>query len=235
MELLAPAGTKESFIAAINAGADAIYVGSKKFNARINADNLNFYDLEVLIDYAHSRNVKVFIVFNTLIKHEEINDAVNTLATLDRLHPDGIIVQDLGIARIISQYFPNLNLHASTQLAVHNSLGVDVLADMGFKRVVLARELTFAEIKAISNHPKIELEIFAHGALCFCISGMCFFSSVIGGYSGNRGLCTQPCRRIWHTQDTKGYLFSPKDSELAEHLDKLKTTSVKSLKIEATK
>ena len=232
MEILAPAGTKESFIAAIKAGADSVYVGTKKFNARLNADNLNFYDLEVLIDYARQRNVKVFVVFNTLIKHEEMNDAVNTIAAIDRLNPDGIIVQDLGIAKIISEYFPNLKLHASTQLAVHNSLGVETLANLGFSRVVLARELTFAEIKTISNHPKIELEIFAHGALCFSISGMCFFSSLIGGYSGNRGLCTQPCRRIWHTKQTKGYLFSPKDFELAEFIDKLKTTGVKSLKIE---
>jgi putative protease len=234
MELLAPAGSKESFLAGINAGADAIYVGTKKFNARMNADNLNFYDLEVLINHAREKNVKVFIVFNTLLKHEEMNDAVNTIASIDKLNPDGIIVQDLGIARIISEYFPNLPLHASTQLATHNSLGVDTLANMGFKRVVLARELSFAEIKAISNHPKAEIEIFAHGALCFSISGMCFFSSVIGGYSGNRGLCTQPCRRIWHSkkQNAQGYLFSPKDFELADFIDKLKTTGVKSLKIE---
>jgi U32 family peptidase len=232
MELLAPAGSKESFIAAIKAGADAIYVGTKNFNARLKADNLNFYDLEVLINHAKNNNVKVFITFNTLIKHEEINEAVKTIHLINNLNPDAIIVQDLGIARIISEYFPNLKLHASTQMAAHNSESVKILANMGFKRVILARELTFSEIKNISNNSPIETEIFAHGALCFSMSGMCLFSSLIGGHSGNRGLCTQPCRRIWNSSNTKGYLFSPKDLQLAEFINELKKTGLTSLKIE---
>jgi putative protease len=232
MEILSPAGSKESFVAAIKAGADSVYVGIKNFNARKNANNLNFYDLEVLTNYAHENNVKVYITFNTLIKHEEINDAVSAIDAFSRLKVDALIVQDLGIARIIKEYYPNINLHASTQLAVHNSLGVDALAAMDFKRVVLARELTFAELKTIKNHSSLELEIFAHGALCFCVSGMCLFSSVIGGYSGNRGLCTQPCRRIWQAKDKSGYLFSPRDLELAEYINKLKNIGISSIKIE---
>ena len=234
MEILAPAGSKEAFLAAIKAGADSIYVGLKDFNARKNANNLNFYDLEVLTDYAHSKNVKVYVVLNILIKHEEINDAAKMIAQINQIGVDALIVQDLGLARIIHDYFPNLRLHASTQLACHNSAGAKVLADLGFKRVVLARELTFSEIKSITRNKEIEYEIFVHGALCFSLSGMCLFSSFIGGFSGNRGLCTQPCRRLWNsTKQAKGYLFSPKDLELFDYLEKIKKdTGVCSLKIE---
>ncbi|MBU2572842.1 MAG: U32 family peptidase [Elusimicrobia bacterium] len=233
MEILAPAGSKESFIAAIKAGADAIYVGLKDFNARKNASNLNIYDLEVLTGYAHSQNVKVYLALNILIKHEEINDAVQIIAQIYEIGVDAVIVQDLGLARIITDYFPDLQLHASTQLACHNSSGAKVLAGLGFKRVVLARELTLSEIKSITKSDKtIEYEIFAHGALCFSISGMCLFSSLIGGFSGNRGRCTQPCRRIWHSRKAAGYLFSPKDLELIDHLKKIQKTGVCSLKIE---
>lgn len=234
MELLAPAGSKESFIAAIQAGADAVYVGIKNFNARINASNLNLYDLEVLIDYAKQNKVKTYITFNTLIKHSEINEAIQTIDSINNLKPDALIVQDLGIARIVSEYFPNIPLHASTQMAIHNSTGMDILAKIGFKRIVLARELTFPEIKNISkNSANMELEIFVHGALCFSISGMCLFSSIIGGNSGNRGLCTQPCRRIWKSAKQNGYLFSPRDLELAPFVNELKKIhNIKSLKIE---
>lgn len=233
MELLAPAGSKESFIAAIKAGADSVYVGLKDFNARKNASNLNIYDLEVLTDYAHSRNVKVYLVLNVLIKHEEVNDAVQVIAQIAEIGVDAVVVQDLGLALIINDYFPDLRLHASTQLACHNSSGVKVLAGLGFKRVVLARELTLSEIKSITKSNKnIEYEIFVHGALCFSISGMCLFSSLIGGLSGNRGRCTQPCRRIWHSRKVDGYLFSPKDLELIDYLDKIQKAGVCSLKIE---
>ncbi|MFC1566826.1 peptidase U32 family protein [bacterium] len=232
MELLAPAGTKESFIAAIRAGADAIYVGTKNFNARLGAGNFNTYDLEVLINHAHQKNVKVYITLNTLIKHSEINDAVATVEEIYKLKPDAVILQDLGLSRIIADYFPDMRMHASTQMAVHNSMGANVLKDMGFERVILGRELSLSEVKSISKQSKIEVEIFCHGALCFCISGMCLFSSLIGGYSGNRGLCTQPCRRIWEGVDVRGYLFSPRDLALAEYVRKLKKTKVASLKIE---
>lgn len=233
MEILAPAGSKESFIAAIKAGADSVYVGLKEFNARKNAANLNIYDLEVLTDYAHSQKVKVYLVLNILIKHEEINDAVRVIAQIAEIGVDAVIVQDLGLARIIKDYFPDLRLFASTQLSCHNSSGAKVLAGLGFKRVILARELTLSEIKSITKSNKnIEHEIFVHGALCFSVSGMCLFSSLIGGFSGNRGLCTQPCRRIWHSRNVDGYLFSPKDLELIDYLEKIQKTGVCSLKIE---
>ncbi|MCP4481580.1 MAG: U32 family peptidase [bacterium] len=236
MEILAPAGSKEAFIAGINAGANSIYLGLQDFNARKNANNFNFYDLEVLTDYAHSKNIKVYVTLNILIKHQEVNDVVKILTKITPLGVDAVIVQDLGLARIIHDYFPQLRLHASTQLACHNTSGVKVLSDLGFKRIVLARELTFSEVKSIgkvARSKNIEVEIFVHGALCFSVSGMCWFSSLIGGFSGNRGLCTQPCRRKWSATNTeKGYLFSPKDLELVDYLEKIKKTGVTSLKIE---
>lgn len=233
MEILAPAGSKESFIAAINAGTDSVYAGLKEFNARKNASNLTMYDLEVLTDHAHAQKVKVYLALNILIKHEEINDVVRIIAQIADIGVDAVIVQDLGLARIITGYFPDVRLHASTQLACHNSSGAKVLAGLGFKRVVLARELTLSEIKSITRSNKnIEYEMFVHGAVCFSVSGMCLFSSLIGGLSGNRGRCTQPCRRIWHSRKVEGYLFSPKDLELIDYVEKIQKTGVCSLKIE---
>ncbi len=232
MELLAPAGSKEAFITAIRAGADAVYIGVPDFNARVSATGINHYDLRVMIDYAHGKGVKVFLALNTLIKHEEINDVVKSLTFIGQMRPDAVIVQDLGVANIIKNHFPDIPLHASTQLAVHNRPGVDFLARQGFERVILARELSFSELKIIAGGSPLPLEVFCHGALCFCLSGMCLFSSLIGGMSGNRGRCTQPCRRLWENGAKKGYLFSPRDLELAGHIDKLKKIGIASLKIE---
>ncbi|OGS21203.1 MAG: hypothetical protein A2252_05290 [Elusimicrobia bacterium RIFOXYA2_FULL_39_19] len=233
MELLAPAGSKEAFVAAVNAGADAVYIGVENFNARLNADNLSLYDLEVLTNFARSKNVKTFLAFNTLIKHEEIYEAAKTAEKAVRFSPDAFIVQDLGLARIIKEEFPQIPVHASTQLAVHNSAGVEVLGTIGFKRIVLARELSKNDIKAITaKKAKTEIEIFCHGALCFCVSGMCLFSSIIGSRSGNRGWCTQPCRRLWKSADKKGYLFSPKDFELINEIPFIKKIGVDCIKIE---
>ena len=232
MELLAPVGSKESFITAIRAGADAIYIGVPGFNARISASSISLYDLQVLTKHAHEKEVKVFLALNTLIKHEEISDVVKSIAAINRLSPDAVIIQDLGVAGIIRKYFPDMQLHASTQLAVHNRMGVDILAQQGFKRAILARELSFAELKIIANASPIPIEVFCHGALCFCLSGMCLFSSFIGGLSGNRGMCTQPCRRRWQNGKNGGYIFSPRDLELAEHIGKLKSIGIASLKIE---
>ena len=238
LELLAPAGSKEALVAAIKAGADSVYVGVDKYNARLNADRLNLYDLEVLSNYAHSQNKKIYFALNTLIKHEEIYAAAKTLERINTFKPDALILQDLGLARIIREEFPGLQLHASTQLSVHNSAGVEVLERLGFKRVILARELSSGELKQIASKSKIELEIFCHGALCFSVSGMCLFSSFIGSRSGNRGWCTQPCRRIWKMDrplagnGKSGYLFSPKDLELAGEIKLLRKTGIDSLKIE---
>lgn len=232
MELLAPAGSKEAFIAALKAGADSVYVGVDSYNARLNADTFRLYDLEVVIDHAHSRNKKIYLALNTLIKHGEIDDVVKRLYKISKFKPDAFIVQDTGIAAILKEQFPEIPLHASTQMAVHNSYGVEALSGLGFRRVILARELSSAELKLIARKSPAELEIFCHGALCFCISGMCFFSSVIGAHSGNRGRCTQPCRRLWETDGKRGYYFSPRDLELARHLNELKELGIKALKIE---
>jgi len=232
MELLAPVGSKESFITAIRAGADAVYMGVPEFNARAAAQNINLFDLQVLIDHAHHKGVKVFLALNTLIKHEEINAVVRNVAAIEAMSPDAVIVQDLGVAGIIRKYFPGIALHASTQMAVHNRMGVNFLAEMGFRRAVMARELSFPELKIIAGGAPIGIEIFCHGALCFSLSGMCLFSSFIGGLSGNRGRCTQPCRRLWQSGKKHGYAFSPRDLELAEHIQKFKSIGIASLKIE---
>ena len=232
MELLAPVGSKESFITAIRAGADAVYIGVPDFNARISASNITFYDLQVMIDHAHQKKVKVFLALNTLIKYEEIHAVVKNITYIEELEPDAVIVQDLGVAGIMRKYFPDIPLHASTQMAVHNRMGVDFLAEQGFKRAILARELSFAELNIIAKNSPLPLEVFCHGALCFSLSGMCLFSSFIGGLSGNRGRCTQPCRRRWQNGKNLGYLFSPRDLELAGQIGKLKKIGIASLKIE---
>jgi len=232
MELLAPVGTKESLITAIRAGADAVYIGAPGFNARMAAPNISFYDLKVFIDYAHEKGVKVFLAMNTLVKYAEIHEAVKIITRIDRLHPDAVIIQDFGLANVISKYFKNIEMHASTQMAVHNRMGVEVLAEAGFKRAIMARELSYSELKIIAKSSPIPLEVFCHGALCFSISGQCLFSSFIGGLGGNRGRCTQPCRRLWHQGKRRGYLFSPRDLELAEHAGKLKKIGIAALKIE---
>ncbi|MFA5857428.1 MAG: peptidase U32 family protein [Elusimicrobiota bacterium] len=233
LELLAPAGSKEAFIAALNAGADAVYIGVGKFNARQYAQRFSADDVAVMIHHAHSLNRKVYLAFNTLIKTLELPAALKTLAILAEYRPDGLIIQDYGLIKIVKDYFPGIPLHASTQMAVHNKYGVEFLAGQGFKRVILARELALTDLKRLRT-PGIELEIFCHGALCFSMSGQCMFSSIIGGHSGNRGRCTQPCRRRWLNPSSReeGYYFSPHDLQLAEHVLALKDAGVKALKIE---
>ena len=232
IELLAPSGNIESFMAAVSAGADAVYVGLKDFSARSKAKNFSYNQLNEICSYAHQHNVKVFVAVNTLIKNSEIKDVIKCLGQISLSKADAIIVQDLGVAYISKKYFPNIRLHASTQLTIHNSYGAIQAEQMGFERAVLARELSFEEIKTIKNKSKIELEIFCHGALCFCVSGLCLFSSFIGGYSGNRGHCMQPCRRLWTVDGKTGYFLSPKDFQLADYIKQIKDIGVTSLKIE---
>ncbi len=231
IELLAPAGSKESFISAVNAGADAVYAGLKNFSARSKAQNFSRKEFYNLCIKAKEKNVKVYGALNTLISQKDVSDVFEELQFLS-LCADAVIVQDIGAAGIIKKYFPALRMHASTQLAVHNSFGVKQAEKMGFSRVVLARESSFDEIKLIKKNTKCELEIFCHGALCFCVSGLCLFSSFIGGHSGNRGLCTQPCRRLWDLKNRRGYFLSPKDLQLAQYTEELKKSGVTSLKIE---
>ncbi|MBR3627556.1 MAG: U32 family peptidase, partial [Elusimicrobia bacterium] len=232
IELLAPSGNMESFVAAVSAGADAVYVGLKDFSARAKAKNFSYKQLNEICSYAHQKNVKIFVAVNTLVKNLEMKDVLKSLEQISFAQADAIIVQDLGVAYLSKKYFPDLKLHASTQLTIHNSYGALQAQKMGFKRTVLARELSFNEIKKIRNSSDIEIEIFCHGALCFCVSGLCLFSSFIGGYSGNRGHCTQPCRRLWTVDGKNGYYLSPKDFQLADYIKQIKEIGVTSLKIE---
>ena len=194
-ELLAPAGSRECFIAAVDSGADAVYLGLADFNARLRAKNFTIRDLSSLVPFAHSRNVKVYVTLNTLIKQNEIAHALDVLYQLDQLSVDAVIIADIGLMRLSTDNFPNLRIHGSTQAAAHNSYGVEFLKSLGVKRAVLARELSLEEIEETAKKSPIETEVFIHGALCYSISGMCLASSFIGGASGNRGRCTQVCRR----------------------------------------
>jgi putative protease len=232
LEILAPAGSEESFIAAVQAGADAVYCGLENFSARKKARNFTPQEFSDCVFYAKKRKVKVYAALNTLIKQTEIKEAVKTLNFIACCGADAVIVQDFGIAQISAQHFPELKLHASTQMNIHNSFGVLQAEEAGIKRVVLARELSLEEIKSISQKTSAELEIFCHGALCFSTSGICLMSSFIGGFSGNRGACAQPCRRRWSFNGREGFYLSPKDLSLAEYIGEIKNAGVTCLKIE---
>lgn len=231
-ELLAPAGSLEAFFAAMEAGADAVYCGLKDFSARAKAKNINFTDLGGMLNYAHRRQRKIYVTLNTLVKERELPQLIDTLATLVELGVDAVILQDLAVWRLAREHFPELELHASTQLTIHNIAGVRMLEELKFTRGVLARELSLAEIAAIRAATTLELEHFVHGALCFSFSGQCFFSSWLGGKSGNRGRCTQPCRRRYRDRQRDGYYFSPNDLSVIDLLPELTNAGICSLKIE---
>ena len=232
LELLAPAGSIDAFFAALENGADAVYCGLKEFSARVKAKNFSMAEVERLTSYAHQQRRRVYITLNTLIKEVELPRLVDPLANLAAIGVDGIIIQDLGVWRLARRFFPQLPLHASTQMTVHNAAGVQMLEKMGFVRAVLARELSLEEITEISRQTTIELEHFVHGALCFAISGQCFFSSTLSGMSGNRGRCAQPCRRLYHHRGRPGYFFSTSDLSAIELLPELIKAGVTSFKIE---
>ncbi|MGB5231806.1 MAG: peptidase U32 family protein [Desulfoprunum sp.] len=241
MELLAPAGTIETFHAAIEAGADAVYVGAPGFNARNLARDLRLEEIGAMIRFCRDRGKKLYVAANSLILERELPLVVETLAQLEFLMPDALIVQDLGLIRLIRRYFPQLRLHASTLMTAHNSPAVSALAGLGCERVVLARELTVREIAAIRARTEVELEVFIHGAMCFSYSGLCLFSSFLGGKSGLRGRCVQPCRRAY-TSTGKGkggsggkggsYLFSMNDLSGLEAVPALREIGIAALKIE---
>jgi putative protease len=239
-ELLAPAGGVESACAALQYGADAIYLGMMRFSARASAENFTFDTLREIVGLAHSLSPrrKVYVTVNTLILQHEISEVVRLLASLERAEVDGVIVQDLGVYRLIKHHFPLLKLHASTQMTVHNLEGALMLAELGFSRVTLARELTFDEIKEITQKAGIETEIFIHGALCYSYSGLCLFSSHAYGRSGNRGKCAYCCRELYSgTSDDKSFLFrsycfSMKDLALVDFIPQLINTGVSAFKIE---
>ncbi|OGR32033.1 MAG: peptidase U32 [Desulfuromonadales bacterium GWD2_61_12] len=231
-ELLAPAGSLEAFFAAMENGADAVYCGLRDFSARAKAKNFTVGDVGRMAAYARSRGRRVYVTLNTLVKEGELPHLAETLGELEGSGIGGIILQDLAVWRLARQHFPGLELHASTQMTVHNIAGVKMLERMGFTRGVLARELSLAEITAIRRATTLELEHFIHGALCFCFSGQCFFSSWLGGKSGNRGRCAQPCRRRYSYRQQDGYFFSPNDLSAVDLLPELAAAGVCSFKIE---
>ncbi|HEX3020139.1 MAG TPA: peptidase U32 family protein [Chitinispirillaceae bacterium] len=231
-ELLAPAGSMESFHTAINAGADAVYLGLDVFNARLRAKNFTIQTLSYLMPYAHSKGVKVYVTLNTQIKQVELESLINVLFQLEQLGVDALIVADLGLIEIARSNFPSLRLHGSTQMAVHNCAGIKSAERLGLSRVVLARELTSEEIKIIRKGTSLQIEVFIHGALCYSISGMCLASSFLGGASGNRGMCTQACRRKFRQKSSEGYFFSPNDFCGIDYLPFFEEVGVCSLKIE---
>ncbi|MBN2809420.1 MAG: U32 family peptidase [Deltaproteobacteria bacterium] len=231
-ELLAPVGNFETFMAALDAGADAVYLGLKKFSARARAENFTVADLELMTPYAHQRGVKLYVALNTLIRNDELDEIYHTLDALSRLGIDAVIVQDLGLVNILHRDFPELKIHLSTQLALHNAAGVNRLAAAGCSRVVLGRELSLAEIELVARQSTLELELFVYGALCISVAGLCQFSSFFGGQSANRGRCSQPCRRPYTHAGEEGNFFSPADFSALDFLPELIQAGVSSLKIE---
>ncbi len=231
-ELLAPAGSKESLMAAVDNGADAVYFGGKLFSARQYAANFDREELEWAVDHVHERGIKAYVTVNTLIKDSELEDAADYLHFLCNAGADAVIVQDIGILELLREQIPNLPVHSSTQMTIHNTEGVKFMQEMGVKRVVLAREMPLDEIKRIKSETGMEIETFIHGALCFSYSGQCLLSSLIGGRSGNRGYCSQACRRKYRAGEIEGYLLSPKDLNMSEHIPALVEAGIDSFKIE---
>lgn len=227
-ELLAPAGSFEALIAAIEAGADAVYVGGKSFGARAFAKNFDIEELERAAVYARLHGVKLYVTVNTLVLDKEVGALADYARALRRISPDAIIAADLGVIKVFREIAPEIEIHASTQMSIHNSLGADLAYDLGCKRVVLARELSLENIKSTTDKCKPEIEIFLHGALCVSVSGQCLMSSLVGGRSGNRGECAQPCRLPYNSS----YPLSLSDLSLASHVTELIETGVASLKIE---
>lgn len=245
VELLAPVGDFECLKAAVQNGADSVYLGGSLFNARASATNFDYGQLEEVINYCSLRNVKTHLTLNTLIKDHEFKEALELAQKAYEFGADAFIVQDIGLAKLLMKLFPEIDIHASTQMTIHNLEGVQKLEELGFKRVVLARELSIEEIEYICSNSKIEIETFVHGALCISYSGQCLFSSMVGGRSGNRGRCAQPCRLPYElieeknngvkTSDKvidKGFLISPRDLCSLEYLPDLINAGVDCFKIE---
>lgn len=238
VELLAPAGNMESVYAAVQSGADAIYLGGSKFSARAYADNFDNESMEKVVKYCHLYSVKIYVTINIIIKETEFKEAIKYARFLYNIGVDALLVQDIGLAVIIKKALPDFELHASTQMTIHNLEGALFLKQLGFKRIVLSRELSIKEIEYISKNIGLETEMFIHGALCVCYSGQCLMSSMLGGRSGNRGRCAQPCRLPYNIVGSKnkvqkkGYILSTKDICTIENINEIIKTGVTSLKIE---
>ncbi len=231
-ELLAPAGKWEALVAAVQNGADAVYLGEKSFSARKNAANFSWEEIREAVKYCHLRDVRVHLALNTLMHDSELKDFERSVANAADSGVDALIIQDLGAAHIALSVCPTLELHASTQLTACNEYDVDVLSKIGFSRIVLSRELSQKEIEKIHKNTDAELEAFIHGALCICFSGKCLMSSFIGGRSGNRGECAQPCRQLYNHGKNRGYFLSPRDLCLADEAKAMFDAGITSFKIE---
>ncbi len=231
MEVLAPVGAKDQLIAAVRSGADAVYLGTKNFNARKNADNFDADDFGDAVKYCHARGVKVYVTLNTVITDSEIQSAVETVKDVAKAGADAVIIQDMAMYRIVKEICPDMPLHASTQMSVHNPDGAKMLQKLGFSRVVPARELSLEELKIIRNSVDLELEVFVHGALCMSVSGQCYLSSVLGQRSANRGLCAQPCRLDFKSR-SRDHALSLKDLCAIDMIKELQEIGIDSAKIE---
>ena len=231
MELLSPAGNLETALAAFDGGADAVYCGLGRFNARERAENFNHDTFGKLLEFSRCNGKKVYLTLNTLVWEKELGALFEQLLYLEKFPPDALIVQDPGVIEIIRKYFPLLPLHASTQMGIHNSAGVKTAEKLGFKRVILERQITLDELRQIAGNSKLELEVFLHGSLCCSLSGRCLLSHHLYGESGNRGRCKQPCRRAFSGKNGNDLrILSPADlagNSLLEELDKLKIASLK--------
>jgi putative protease len=239
-EILAPAGGRAQFYAALNAGADAVYLGLKGFNARARAENFTADDLRELVPLAHAHGMKVLVTLNVLVKEAELSDLVETMAALEEIAVDAVIVQDVAVATLARDLFPGLRVHASTQMAVHNLAGVRAAAALGIRRVVLARELTAQELRLIRAEiprSEVEIEVFCHGSLCYSYSGLCFFSGAEDARSGNRGECAYTCRQPYKivSEAGHGFVFSMRDLDTSASLDLLVGAGIDALKIEGRK
>lgn len=239
VELLAPAGNMASFYAAIGNGADAVYLGGKEFSARASAQNFTLEEMARAVSYAHVRGKKVYVTLNILLSDEECQRAVEYAADLYRTGIDGVILQDIGVADLLARYLPDFERHGSTQMSIMDLEGARYIENMGFSRVVVGREITPDEIRRIYENTDMEIEAFCHGALCVSISGQCEMSSYIGGRSGNRGSCAQPCRKRYGIEDEKGnnllergYLLSPRDLRTIDSVKELADAGVYSFKLE---
>ena len=231
-EILAPAGAWEQLKAAVICGANAVYLGAGNFNARRNADNFTENDLKEAVKYCHLRNVKVYVTLNTLIFDKEATELYKTVKEIAESGADAVIVQDFAVADAVKTICPDLPLHASTQMAVHNISGAKLLEELGFSRIVLARELSLNEIKLIRESVMAELEVFVHGAHCMSASGNCYLSAMLGERSGNRGLCAQGCRLNWKSSENREYALSLKDMSYLDSIKELCELNIESFKIE---
>lgn len=235
-ELLAPAGNPEALDAAINEGADAVYLGLKSFNARLRSTNFAWSQFEATVESLHKRGKKVLVAVNTVLQESETERMYRFLSYLSRIGPDGIIVQDFGTLHLARSFFPSLRLHASTQMNIASARAANTMSRSGVSRVVLARELSLTEVRDIKARSSCELEVFVHGALCVSESGLCLFSSYLGGKSANRGMCAQACRRLYTTGSganaRQGYFFSPHDLQLIDSIPDLVQAGIHSFKIE---